>query len=148
VAYVLRKRRKDESGPVADENVRIESDENAWWASRDEFDTNAVPHGRGKPKAEPPPKHSAFEDYFSTESLFDWSGSEENGLFDEKDPYVVLGLPASATWEEITSTHRKLAKQHHPDRLMNATDEEREASDERIRDLNIAYMELRRRKGK
>ena len=134
---------------MADDTVQIESDEHAWWAAREEFDTNAVPHGRGKQKAEPAPKHSAFEDYFSTESLFSWTGSDEaNGLFDEKDPYVVLGLPATATWEEITATHRRLAKQHHPDRLMNATDEEREASDERIRDLNIAYMELRRRKGK
>jgi hypothetical protein len=31
---------------------------------------------------------------------------------------------------------------------MNATDEQRENSDRRIRELNIAYMELRRRKGR
>jgi DnaJ-domain-containing protein 1 len=149
VAYVLRRRRKDEPDSVTDDNVRIETDEHAWWAAREEFDTNAVPHGRSKQKAESEgPKHSSFEDYFSTESLFDWSGEDANGLFDEKDPYVVLGLPPSATWEVITAMHRKLAKQHHPDRLVSATDEDREASDERIRDLNIAYTELRRRKGK
>lgn len=149
MAYVLRRRRKDEPDSPADESVRIESDENAWWASRQEFDTNAVPHGRGKQKVEAPAqKHSSFEDYFSTESLFDWGGDGPNGLFDDKDPYVVLGLPPTAGWDEITAMHRKLAKQHHPDRLMNASDEERESSDERIRDLNIAYMELRRRKGK
>jgi hypothetical protein len=31
---------------------------------------------------------------------------------------------------------------------MNAAEEERETSDRRIRELNIAYMELRRRKGR
>ena len=46
------------------------------------------------------------------------------------------------------AAHRRLAKLHHPDRQTNATEAERENSDRRIRELNIAYMELRRRKGR
>jgi DnaJ-domain-containing protein 1 len=146
---VLRRKKKDDESSDEDDTVHIsEDDEHSWWAAREEFDSNKIPHGRTKKRpAEETPKHSAFEDYFSTESLFDWSGSE-GGVFDESDPYVVLGLPPSASWEEISAAHRRLAKLHHPDRLQNATDEEREASNQRIRDLNIAYMELRRRKGR
>lgn len=146
---MLRRRKKDDETSDEDENVHIASDEeHAWWAAREEFDSNKIPHGRTKkPPVEEAPKHSAFEDYFSTESLFDWTG-DEGGIFDETDPYVVLGLPPSATWEEISAAHRRLAKLHHPDRMQDASEEEREASDRRIRELNVAYMELRRRKGR
>jgi len=143
---MLRLRRKSEPDAKDDDNVHI-ADEHAWWAARDEFDSNKIPTGRSKHKAEEAPKHSSFEDYFSTESLFDWTG-EQDGLFDESDPYVVLGLPPSATWEEISAAHRRLAKLHHPDRLVLASAEERAIGDQRIRDLNVAYMELRRRKGR
>lgn len=143
---MLRRRRKDETPEAGDENVHI-ADEHAWWAAREELDSNKIPTGRTKKATEPEPKHSSFEEYFSTESLFDWTGAHDD-LFDESDPYVVLGLPPTASWEDISAAHRRLAKLHHPDRLLDATQEQRDESNERIRDLNIAYMELRRRKGK
>jgi DnaJ-domain-containing protein 1 len=145
---VLRRRKKDNEND--EDTVPIDTEEHAWWAARDELDSDRAPSGRTKKKpVEEEPKRNTFEDYFSTESLFDWTGADETkGLFDETDPYVVLGLPPTATWEEISAAHRRLAKLHHPDRLMNATEEERENSNRRIRDLNIAYMELRRRKGR
>ena len=143
---MLRRRRKNEPPEKDDDNVHI-ADEHAWWAQRDELDSNKIPTGRTKKPVQEPPRHSTFEDYYSSESLFDWTGGQE-GLFDESDPYVVLGLPPSASWEEISAAHRRLAKVHHPDRLVNATVEERAVGDQRIRDLNVAYMELRRRKGR
>ena len=149
---MLRRRRKDDSTSDDDDTVTIDTEENAWWASRDELDSDQVPHGRSKkkPPVETEEKRNTFEDYFSAESLFDWTGADgtEGGVFDETDPYVVLGLPPSAPWEDISAAHRRLAKLHHPDRLVNASAEERETSDRRIRELNIAYMELRRRKGR
>jgi hypothetical protein len=123
------------------------AEEHAWWANRDEFDANWIPTGRGKETPPEEPKRNTFEEYFSTESLFNWTGGSD-AIFDESDPYVVLGLPPSATWEEISAQHRRLAKVHHPDRLLHASEEQRASSDKRIRDLNIAYMELRRRKGR
>ncbi len=147
---MLRRRKKDDSPGDDDETVKIATEEHAWWAARDELESDHVPHGRTKKKVvEDEPKRNTFEEYFSTESLFDWTGAEaDRKIFDESDPYVVLGLPPTATWEEISAAHRRLAKLHHPDRMVNASEEEREASDRRIRDLNIAYMELRRRKGR
>jgi preprotein translocase subunit Sec63 len=146
---VLRRRKKEDSSSTDDDNVSMDGEEHAWWAARDELDSDQVPHGRTKKKVvEPDEKRNTFEEYFSAESLFDWTSSDESGIFDETDPYVVLGLPPSAPWEDISAAHRRLAKLHHPDRLHDATAEEREASDRRIRELNIAYMELRRRKGR
>ena len=141
------------SSTTATRHVDLNDEEHAWWAARDELATGNVPHGRKRRKPvqdEPKPK-SGFETYYSSESLFDWSGESQGdaeGILDETDPYVVLELPATATWDDITSAHRRLAKLHHPDRLMDATPEQRESGDRRIRELNIAYMELRRRKGR
>ena len=131
-----------------DESVDLTDAEYAWWAARDELETGRVPRGH-TPRAHASEQHtqSAFESYFSAESLFESSGQSVSVL-DETDPYVVLGLPPSATWKDITGAHRRLAKQYHPDRLVDADPIEREASDRRIRDLNVAYMELRRRKGR
>jgi len=153
--WVKKLRRKDEPRPddearrEKENNAFLGVEEHAWWANREELDSNKAPsgHSKHKPVVEEEAKRNTFEEYFSTESLFDWSG-EEGDLFDATDPYVVLGLPPSASWEEISASHRRLAKLHHPDRMVNATDEERETSDRRIRELNIAYMELRRRKGR
>ena len=110
------------------ESVDLSDEEHAWWAARDELETGRVPHGRKRRSTTNEPTKSGFETYYSSESLFDWTG-DEAGMIDETDPYVVLGLPTSATWDEITSAHRRLAKLHHPDRLVDATPEERESSD-------------------
>lgn len=129
-----------------DETVRLTDEEHAWWAARDSLQTGRVPHGR-KRRPDEQKRSSAFASYYTNESLFEW-GVGASADFDESDPYVVLGLPPSATWEQITAAHRRLAKEHHPDRHLDASPEERERSDERIRKLNVAYMELRRRKGR
>jgi len=150
--WAKRLRRKEEERAddkaAKDDNVNLGGEEHAWWAGREELDSNKRPsgHSKHKPVVEET-KRNTFEEYFSTESLFDWTGADES-IFDETDPYVVLGLPPSASWDEISAAHRRLAKLHHPDRQVNPTDEERETSDRRIRELNIAYMELRRRKGR
>jgi DnaJ-domain-containing protein 1 len=145
----LRRKKRDDAQPAGPpkESVDLSDEEHAWWAARDELETGRVPHGRKRRSTADEPTKSGFETYYSSESLFDWTG-DEAGMIDETDPYVVLGLPTSATWDQISSAHRRLAKLHHPDRLGDATPEERESSDERIRELNIAYMELRRRKGR
>ena len=143
----------DDRGAFGEASVDLNDEEHAWWAAREELETGRVPRGRKGRSAtkEPPPTNpkGGFESYYTAESLFDSPGNGDGvGVLDETDPYVVLGVPASATWDEITSAHRRLAKLHHPDRLVDATPEQRESGEGRIRELNIAYMELRRRKGK
>jgi molecular chaperone DnaJ len=54
-----------------------------------------------------------------------------------KDPYAVLGVPNSATREQIRKAFRKLARTHHPD--VNAGNKEAE---ERFKEVNAAYEVL------
>ncbi len=145
-----RRRRGDGTATAENDNVHLNDEEHAWWAARDELASGRVPQGRRRRRAPEEPKQSAFEQYYTSESLFDWSGDDADGehVLDHSDPYVVLGLPTSATWEEISSAHRRLAKLHHPDHQQDATPEERARCEERIRQLNIAYTELRHRKGR
>jgi DnaJ-class molecular chaperone len=64
------------------------------------------------------------------------------------DPYDVLGIDDSATWDEITAAHRKMVKALHPDQLVNAPDDERERFENAMREVNSAYSELRARRGR
>jgi hypothetical protein len=135
------------------DSVDLSAAEHAWWADRDL--EGGAPEGTqgssrtkgrrgGAPEA---PKHSVFEDYFSSESLFDQPDPAEPKSPNE-DPYGTFGLPETCSWEEITAARRRLAMEHHPDRLASAEPDQRARSETFIRDLNIAYMELRRRRGR
>ena len=64
---------------------------------------------------------------------------------DVDDPYEVLGVARGASWERITAAHRRLARRWHPD---GAPEGEREQREELIRRLNVAYAELRVRRGR
>ena len=50
------------------------------------------------------------------------------------DPYQILGVPRTATQEEIRASYRKLAKQHHPD--LNPG---KKAAEERFKAIAAAY---------
>lgn len=67
---------------------------------------------------------------------------------DEDDPYVVLKVPPTAAWEDIVASYRRLVRWWHPDGLVDPAPGERELCDDMIRRLNIAYTELRVRRGR
>ncbi|HEY8665320.1 MAG TPA: DnaJ domain-containing protein, partial [Tepidisphaeraceae bacterium] len=52
----------------------------------------------------------------------------------KRDYYEVLGVPRTATQDEIRKAHRKLARQHHPD--MNKGNK---ASEEKFKEVQEAY---------
>jgi DnaJ-class molecular chaperone len=148
-------RRKRRESAEEEKPVDLDDSEHAWWAAREDLEKTYQPKPRKKRGAKAEPERSAFEEYFTAESLFAFGeratsddGSRVLGEWERPDPYLVLGLPETSTWEQITASHRRLAKLHHPDRLLNATDEDREKSEQRMRELNIAYSELRRRRGR
>lgn len=77
----------------------------------------------------------------------DRSKSRGDYYYDPEDAWGVLGVAPGASWREISAAHRRLAKRHHPDRLLDASEEERERSEDAMREINVAYSVLRRLTG-
>lgn len=68
---------------------------------------------------------------------------------DRRDPYLVLGLMPDAPNEEIRRVYRRLAAEHHPDRLIakGVPREMTELATSRMAAINAAYEEIARRRG-
>lgn len=116
--------------------------EHAWWAERDELERVFVVSS-----SEPPESPDPLSEFWSPESLFTYDHRYADDVGEDDafaDPYAMLGLPLYASWEAVTSAHRRLAKQFHPDMMVGAPDEERSAADERMREINRAYNQIRR----
>lgn len=62
-----------------------------------------------------------------------------------KDPFVVLGVPPTASRREITDAYRKLARVHHPDQYAESSIRRRRQAERRMRELNEAYRLARTR---
>jgi DnaJ-class molecular chaperone len=73
-----------------------------------------------------------------------------SGLFANPDPdagpYAALGLTRLATWKEITTAHRRLLSELHPDRHVEADQELRDLAERRVRDVNEAFATIRRQR--
>lgn len=66
----------------------------------------------------------------------------------EDDPYVVLKVDPGASWDDIVTSYRRLARMWHPDNLRDPAPGERDLCEDMIRRLNIAYSQLRVRRGR
>jgi len=58
--------------------------------------------------------------------------------------YTTLGVRRGASMSEISSAYKQLARMYHPDKVAMLEPEEREASERRMKEINAAYMELKR----
>lgn len=157
-------RKRNAPPPAADpppddpEGVRITGDEHAWWTEREVTEVwKPRPPRAARVEEE---KRDILAEHFgedwrtsfgftppTEEELADERRREQQGL-DDTDPYKVLGVEPTASWEEIVTAHREMARLHHPDRLFGQSEEEKEEGEERIRVINTAYQELRVRRGK
>ena len=61
----------------------------------------------------------------------------------ESTHYRTLGLKRDTPWREIKERHRKLISECHPDRF-GAEDPNRAASEERAKEINHAFQEIKR----
>jgi DnaJ-domain-containing protein 1 len=57
----------------------------------------------------------------------------------------VLGVPLGASRQQVSQSYKKLALIHHPDRVAGMGPKARQYSEERMKEINAAYSELRRR---
>jgi hypothetical protein len=62
----------------------------------------------------------------------------------EPDPFEVLGLPRSASEEQVKQAFRALVVQYHPDKVAHLAPEFQELADEKTRLLTAAYQAIRR----
>lgn len=104
-----------------------------WWHDPKTFAPKSSADRRGE---------SQFFSEFSTESLYSGGPAGNQATAALTDPYEVLGLFPGATLDQVKKAHRKLAKQYHPDRFMNAPDPERHQAELRMVQVNGAYAEL------
>lgn len=143
-----------------DGTTDLGASEHAWWAQRD---VSAPWSRREEQRTTEESKPDVLAEHFGP----DWRTSfgfpvddtpapdpatadepEDEDEIDTSDPYAVLRVDPSATWEEIVDAHRQMARRHHPDRLFGQSEAEIAAAEEQIRLINIAYRELRVRRAK
>ena len=126
---MARRKKKHQEGAAEPEHVDLGGDEHAWWAagSIDPFAHASEPPPPPEPEPEPEPEPVPTT----------------------RDPYEVLRVASTASWDEIVTSHRKLVRWWHPDGLGDGADEEqKEFCAARMREVNEAYQLLRIRRGK
>lgn len=64
------------------------------------------------------------------------------------DPYATLGVTSSASDDEVEQAYRRRMSEYHPDRVANAAKEIRELADLRAREVNGAYEQIKRQRGR
>ena len=64
----------------------------------------------------------------------------------ENDPYDVLGVPPSSSMREIEVAYREKVLKYHPDKVHNSPDWVEEVAQNRIKDLNGAFEEIKKRR--
>jgi DnaJ like chaperone protein len=68
---------------------------------------------------------------------------EDDGMGDARfDPYEVLGVPKTATPDEIKAAYRRLVQQYHPDKVTHLGEEFRVLAEKKFKDIQRAYQEL------
>jgi hypothetical protein len=138
------------------DSERLDDESHAWWAKTE---VEEVWKPRARRTAQDEEKRDILAEHFGddwrtsilatppTEEELEEQRRREQQVVDDQDPYKVLQIEPTASWDEIVVAHRHMARMHHPDRLADASADERAASEDRIRVINQAYQELRVRRG-
>ena len=143
-----------------DDSVSIAGDEDhAWWAERTRLSsTPDVGRERNEPR-----RAEGEGDLWSSESLFGDLPFEEattdraampddDGtttttaviVNDLDEAHLLLGVARGTDMADITSAHRTLAKQYHPDLLVALSADARDLGERRMAEINRAYETLQR----
>ncbi len=69
------------------------------------------------------------------------------GERDDAYYYAVLGLPVTASVDEIRRSYRKLMSQYHPDRVATLDVDSQRRATEKAKAINEAYQIIERRRG-
>ena len=64
-----------------------------------------------------------------------------------EDAYKVLGVSPTATDDEVKRAFRKLALQHHPDRVAKLGEDVRKAAEKKFQEINAAKERIWKARG-
>ena len=65
-----------------------------------------------------------------------------------KDPYQILEVDSQSSDEDIEAAYRRQIAQYHPDKVAGAAKEIRELAEKRATDINAAYDQIQKIRGK
>jgi DnaJ-domain-containing protein 1 len=69
---------------------------------------------------------------------------ESGNATDTTDPFAVLKVSRQATKDEISAAYRKLVQQYHPDKVAHLGQEFQMLAEQKMREINAAYDQLKR----
>ena len=61
--------------------------------------------------------------------------------------YKVLGIPSTATDDEVKAAYRKMALKHHPDRVSTLGDDVKKAAEKKFKEINDAKEKIYKARG-
>jgi hypothetical protein len=102
---------------------------------------SVLPDRYKRASQQPPPQDSQQQSKHREQKRS--SSSTQTGT--TKSPYEVLGVTPRASLSEITTAYHELARRNHPDKVANLDPEFRELAERRMKAINEAYQELKRR---
>ena len=92
-------------------------------------------------------KYSYSREYTQSSSNGNFDNSQKTGnVFNQKDPYKVLGISNNASQEQIKSAYKSLAAKYHPDKVSHLGEEFKDLAEQRFKEIQEAYQKLKVKK--
>ncbi|MHC1707955.1 MAG: TerB family tellurite resistance protein [Bacteroidales bacterium] len=84
--------------------------------------------------------------YYLGISASDLASIQSMFFKDTNSAYKILEIDPNATDEEVKKAYRKMALKHHPDKVSHLGDDVRKAAEEKFREIQSAYEDIKKQR--